>query len=950
MNDKPDPPHNAFKADQPETAARTVSEERIERLRLEGGLFVEAVRATRMPMAVTDPNLPGNPIVFANDAFLNLSGYSMDEVLGQQPHFMDGLGTDPADVVAFREALEQDRDAVIETVQYRKDGSRFLASVFLSAFKDEEGRTLHQFLSYLDVTAREQAQLAVSALREAAAIDNEAQLRLLLGTQARWETDADGVVVADSPSWRAYTGQTLEEWLGYGWVNAIHPDDRAYAERQWREAVADRKLVNAEFRLHAPDGEWRWTNVRAVPVLDANGEIGKWAGMNIDIDARKHAEAALRGREEQQAFLLRLSDALREEADADAIANRAISMLSEQLKLDRCYITFYRSADDAADFPYQVGNDSVPPLPVRVRLSDFPEAYEQVREKTFVINDDFERKGLSEAELASSKALGMRAMVASTARRGERSPLSSLVAVSARPRRWTVGEVALVEEAAERTWAAMESARAKAALRESEQQQAFLLELSDAIRSLTTPLQIAEAATARLCERLKVNRVFYGEIDGYLLKVEHDHTRGVPSIVGEHSLKPFGPDYLAAYRPGAVIKVDDIEQDERLTEGARAGLRDRKVAASADAVLFEDNGAVSLLAVQSATPHAWVNADEELIREVAQRVRSAVKRVRTEAALRESEARLRTLAEGIPQLVWRSADEGRWTWSSPQWQAFTGQSLEDSLGRGWLDVIHPDDCDAVMQSWAKAPGEGAIDVEYRVRSTRDGAYLWHHTRSVPVRDENGHIVEWLGTTTDVDVIRGLQARQEVLVNELQHRARNLLGVVTAVVGRTLRQGGSVGAFEERLQALSRAQGLLSQGGSDTVEVGAIVHAELAPYVRSGSEQVRIGGSEVHLTARQVQNFALALHELTTNAVKYGALKGDSGHLAVTWEITPDRRGRRRLALSWVETGVVVRPEAVTRRGYGTELIQEALAYALEADVEYELGSDGVRCRIEMPVS
>ncbi|WP_331317366.1 hypothetical protein [Methylobacterium mesophilicum] len=98
----------------------------------------------------------------------------------------------------------------------------------------------------------------------------------------------------------------------------------------------------------------------------------------------------------------------------------------------------------------------------------------------------------------------------------------------------------------------------------------------------------------------------------------------------------------------------------------------------------------------------------------------------------------------------------------------------------------------------------------------------------------------------------------------------------------------------------------------------------------------------------MRNFALALHELTTNAVKYGTLKIGVGQLSVEWEIISGERGRRRLALDWMESGVDVRPAEVTRRGYGTELIQEALAYALDADVRYALGEDGVRCRIEMP--
>src|SRR5690349_2377162 len=92
---------NAFERDKPGTVARDDAEAAIETLRQGGGIFVDAVRATRMPMALTDPNLPGNPIVFANEAFLRLSGYRMEEVLGQQPHFMNGRATDPQDAARF---------------------------------------------------------------------------------------------------------------------------------------------------------------------------------------------------------------------------------------------------------------------------------------------------------------------------------------------------------------------------------------------------------------------------------------------------------------------------------------------------------------------------------------------------------------------------------------------------------------------------------------------------------------------------------------------------------------------------------------------------------------------------------------------------------------------------------------------------------------------------------
>lgn len=123
-------------------------------------------------------------------------------------------------------------------------------------------------------------------------VDEYKELVALFG-QAVWETNAKGQVVTDSPSWRAYTGQSRQEWLGEGWTAAIHPDDQAYALHQWQQAVGSQLPVNAEFRLHSPDGGWRWTNVRATCILDADGSVKKWVGLNIDIDDQKKAQQLL---------------------------------------------------------------------------------------------------------------------------------------------------------------------------------------------------------------------------------------------------------------------------------------------------------------------------------------------------------------------------------------------------------------------------------------------------------------------------------------------------------------------------------------------------------------------------------------------------------------------------------------------------------------------------------
>jgi PAS domain S-box-containing protein len=155
---------NEFNDKLTDTAARTLSEQHIEDVRQRGGVFVEAVRRTRMPMIVTDATLPGNPITFANRSFIELSGYTLDELLGQDPHFMNGPATDPEAIRRYKAAIEQGRDETLEILQYRKDGTPFRAMLFASPVDDGQGTVTNHFLSYLDITRRYEAEKALREL------------------------------------------------------------------------------------------------------------------------------------------------------------------------------------------------------------------------------------------------------------------------------------------------------------------------------------------------------------------------------------------------------------------------------------------------------------------------------------------------------------------------------------------------------------------------------------------------------------------------------------------------------------------------------------------------------------------------------------------------------------------------------------------------------------------
>ena len=328
---------------------------------------------------------------------------------------------------------------------------------------------------------------------------------------------------------------------------------------------------------------------------------------------------------------------------------------------------------------------------------------------------------------------------------------------------------------------------------------------------------------------------------------------------------------------------------------------------------------------------------------------------RTASALRAETERFRTLAEGIPQLVWRADADGLWTWASPQWQDYTGQGQEESHGWGWQEAVHPDDRAAAARAWEEARPHGRLDVEYRVRRAGDGAWRWFSTRSVPVRgtpepgEPEGRMLEWLGTATDIDDLKRLQGQQQVLVAELQHRTRNLLAVVRNVARRSIGPSPERDEYDARLATLGRVQGFLSRTPGYTVPLADLVNAELAVTGDGAAEKVTVTGPAVDLPGEGVQAVALALHELTTNAVKHGALAQALGRLSVTWRVEEGDGAGPRLVIEWRESGVAM-PDAGTpaRRGYGSELITRALPYQPQAETALEFTPDGVRCRISLP--
>jgi two-component system CheB/CheR fusion protein len=241
----------------------------------------------------------------------------------------------------------------------------------------------------------------------------------------------------------------------------------------------------------------------------------------------------------------------------------------------------------------------------------------------------------------------------------------------------------------------------------------------------------------------------------------------------------------------------------------------------------------------------------------------------------------------------------------------------------------------------------AADNRWHLR--RDGSRFWASGVMMPLKPP---LKGFLKILHDRTAERENEERQRLLMAELQHRVKNILAVVRSIASRTLENADELDSFaahfDGRLQALARAQNVLTRTGTRRIDLEELVSEELLTHGPHDEDHVTIEGPQIDLKDRAAEIFALALHELATNAVKYGALAAARGHVAVTWRILR-AAGGRRLSLEWRETNVPALNPFPTRHGFGRDLIERGLPYELGAATSLEFLPGGVRCTIELPI-
>ncbi len=308
----------------------------------------------------------------------------------------------------------------------------------------------------------------------------------------------------------------------------------------------------------------------------------------------------------------------------------------------------------------------------------------------------------------------------------------------------------------------------------------FLLELKRRLRDLADPHEVMATAAAMLGRQLGATRVGYGEIDdtGEFLTVERDWSAdATATFAGQYRLLAFGRPIIEELRAGHTVCVNDVSADPRTTEETVAAEFVRTGKPATIIVPLVRNGRwLASLYIHQAEPRHWREDEVRLAEEVAERTWTAVLRARAETTLRQSEERYRQLSEAVPQIVWSADAEGRIDFFNSRWFAYTGLPDEQGYSEGWQRAVHPEDRPRILPARAEAIRTGtAIEFEYRLRRA-DGTYRWHLSRAVPVRDEQGQVVRWIGTFTDIDDHK----RAEEALRQSEERFRRFAEHSTAV--------------------------------------------------------------------------------------------------------------------------------------------------------------------------
>ena len=321
--------------------------------------------------------------------------------------------------------------------------------------------------------------------------------------------------------------------------------------------------------------------------------------------------------------------------------------------------------------------------------------------------------------------------------------------------------------------------------------------------------------------------------------------------------------------------------------------------------------------------------------------------VAAQQALEASTRRLQKVADSAPAMIWTADGQGQLTFHNARWSSYAGPASPNDAT--WLTALfHAGDAEECARAWREALESGA-DMEFEARLRRhDDAFRWFLVRANPVRDDKGRILEWCGSCTDIHDRKLYEQHQKLLLDELNHRVKNTLTVVQSLALQTFRNPLDPvlarKAFDGRLAALASAHTLLTRSNWESADLRSLVD-EAVVVCGQAAERIARSGPALTVSPKQALSIALVLHELSTNAVKHGALCAAEGGVLLNWRVD----GIGNLELTWREHGGPP-VQAPQTRGFGSVLLERAVAHDVNGRAQMRFETQGLYYVLTLPLT
>jgi PAS domain S-box-containing protein len=744
---------------------------------------------------------------------------------------------------------------------------------------------------------------------------NSIALRLALdtGRLGSWEQDLLTNEFVINATCKAHLGLEPDEQLTLERLQALkHPGDVRRIEQAIAYALATRSDYHVEYRVIRPGGRIGRVLVRGAAIYKDGIPI-RMIGVTQDITERERAREEFQDNKRRQEFLLKLNDQLRSFEDPLEIMEATAQSLGQLLNIDSAG---YGEVDEGRGVVLVEREWS------RGAISNEGRAY-RLQDFMHGVSDAFEQGYAHAIEDVRADAHGsdpalqnfystINARAVLTVPLFKNGRLTALLYVTSyTPRAWSSDDLSLAEDVAERTWTAVEKARAEQNLRDNE-------------------------ARFRLIAESMPGVLFVYDKNLSLIYINERWTE----VTGMPTAQALGKGWEAAYHPDDLIKFFEDAKLNRADGDFWQGEVRYKL----------PNGSYRwhLCRVGSLFgPHG----------EYQGKVGTAVDihdMKETTEALLVSEERLAMAQRtaGIGVFDWNvAADKIYWTTEQEQLFGIAPGSFEGNY-QGWTSRVHPDDVAVFEKNFAVAIASGDRELSFAYRIIlQEGSYRYIEGSITILYDASGKPERVIGVNIDVTKHKQAEERQQLLIRELHHRVKNTLATVQAIVGSTARTALSIDEFYQgfvgRIVSLARTHNLLTEELWQKASLEDLVQTELGPYEDEARNRILVEGPHVELPSEAAVPIGMAIHELTTNAAKHGALSTFGGQVAVKWTVEEGEAGTL-LHFTWEENGGP-KVSAPIRQGFGSRLLQRVLTTQLQAEVTIDFKKENLHFAMTLPI-